>query len=161
MIDIIMWFIIISLFILSFIGILYPVIPSSLIIWSGFLLYHFFINSEKLSVLFWIMMGIFTVILFVSDIVANSYFVKRFGGSKRSERVAGVAVIISSFIVPPFGILFIPPLTVLIIEIIQRKTFKEALFIAFSSFIGFVSGTIAKALIQLIMIIWFFIVIIF
>lgn len=161
MVDFLVWIIIISLFLLSFVGLLYPIIPSSLILWGGFLLYHFFIDSEQLGLLFWITMGVLTIILLVSDIVANSYFVKKFGGSKRSEQGAGIAVIVGSFIMPPFGILIIPPLTVLIIEMLHRRSFKDATLIALSSFIGFMSGTIAKILIQLIMIIWFLIVIIF
>lgn len=161
MVEFLIWFIIISLFLVSFVGVIYPIIPSSLIIWGGFLLYHFFINNEQLSMLFWLMMGIFTVVLIVADSVANSYFVKRFGGSKWGERGAGVAVIVGSFIVPPFGILFIPPLTVFVIEILQRKNVKEATFVSLASFIGFLSGAIAKVIIQLVMIIWFFIVIVF
>lgn len=161
MADFLVWFIIISLFLLSFVGLLYPIIPSFLFLWGGFLLYHFFIDSEQLSLLFWITMGLLTIILLVSDIVANSYFVKKFGGSKRSEQGAGIAVIVGSFIIPPFGILIIPPLTVFIIEMVQHRSFKDAALIALSSLIGFMSGTIAKILIQLIMIIWFMIVIIF
>ena len=161
MLDILIWLAIIGLFLLSFIGMIYPIIPSSLLIWVGFILYHFFINNEELTLRFWIIMAVFTVILIVADIIVNSYFVKRFGGSKWGERGAGVAVIVGSFIMPPFGILIIPPITVLVIEILQKRTFGEAILASLGSFIGFLSGTFAKVVIQLIMIIWFIIVIIF
>ena len=160
-IDILIWVVIIGLFLLSFIGLLYPIIPSSLLIWIGFILYHFFIKNEELTMIFWIAMAVFTVILIVADIVANSYFVKKFGGSKWGERGAAIAVIIGSFIIPPFGILIVPFITVFIIEVIQRRTIKDAIRSSFGSIIGFLSGTFAKIVIQLIMIIWFIIVIIF
>lgn len=160
-VEVLVWIVIIGLFILSFVGLLYPVIPSAFILWIGFLLYHLVINNTELNSLFWIMMGVLTVILLVADVVANSYFVKKFGGSKRSEQGAGIAVIVSSFIVPPFGILFIPPLVVLAIELFQRRSFKAAFLTSISSLIGFMSGVAAKVLIQLIMIIWFFVVILF
>jgi len=106
-------------------------------------------------------MAVFTIILIVADILANSYFVKKFGGSKWGERGAGVAVIIGSFIIPPFGILIVPFVTVFIIEVIQNRTIGEAILSSFGSFVGFLSGTFAKIVIQMIMIIWFVIVIVF
>lgn len=106
-------------------------------------------------------MAVFTVILIVADMIANSYFVKKFGGSIWGERGAAIAVIIGSFIIPPFGILIVPFLTVFIIEVIQRRTIKEAIKSSFGSFVGFLSGTFAKIVIQMVMIIWFIIVILF
>src|SRR5690625_4416826 len=126
MLAILIWILIIALFIVSFIGLIYPVIPSSLFIWIGFLMYHFFIDQTSLNLFFWVMMIAFTVILFIADVVANSYFVKRYGGSKWGERGAAIAVIVGSFIIPPFGIIIFPFITVLVIEIVQSSTFKKA-----------------------------------
>lgn len=160
MLDIIIWIVIVALFILSFAGIIFPIIPSPLVLWVGFLLYHFVLNSNEITVMFWIAMGILTVLLIVSDIIANSYFVKKFGGSKWGERGAAVAVIVGSFIIPPFGILIIPFVAVLVIEMVQKKSSQEALYASIGSLIGFLSGAVAKVVIQVIMIIWFFVAII-
>jgi uncharacterized protein len=157
--DIIIWVLIIALFILSFIGIVFPIIPSVLVLWGGFLLYQFLINSEQLNAAFWIGMSIFTVVLILADIIANSYFVKRFGGSKWGERGAAVAVILGSFIIPPFGIIILPFLVVFFIEILQSKTVGEAIRASIGSLLGFLGGALAKIVIQMIMIIWFFIVV--
>ncbi|WP_164670911.1 DUF456 domain-containing protein [Virgibacillus doumboii] len=155
MLDIIIWIVIVVLFIASFAGIIFPIIPSPLVLWVGFLLYHFVINADELTVLFWIAMAILTVVLIVSDIIANSYFVKKFGGSKWGERGAGIAVIVGSFIIPPFGIIIVPFITVLVIEMIQKKTFQEGLRASIGSLIGFLGGAVAKVVLQLIMIVWF------
>ncbi|MGP4107551.1 DUF456 domain-containing protein [Virgibacillus sp. L01] len=160
MLDIIMWVVIAVLFILSFAGIIFPIIPSPLVLWVGFLLYHFVINAGELTVTFWIAMIILTVLLIVSDIVANSYFVKKFGGSKWGERGAAVAVIVGSFIIPPFGILIVPFLVVLVIEMVQKKSSQEALYASIGSLIGFLGGAVAKVVIQVIMIIWFIVVVV-
>ena len=159
MLNFIIWIIIIALFVLSFVGLLYPIIPSVIVIWIGFLLYHFIINSDELNLVFWIIMAVFTVILIGADFIANSYFVKKYGGSKWGERGAAVAVLVGSFIIPPFGILIVPFVTVFIIEMIQRRTVQKALRASFGSLIGFLGGTLAKIVIQFVMIIWFFIVI--
>ncbi|GAB3045635.1 DUF456 domain-containing protein [Virgibacillus ainsalahensis] len=161
MLDIIIWIIIIALFVASFAGIIFPIIPSVFVLWGGFLLYHFVLNSQELNAFFWIAMSVFTVILVVADIIANSYFVKRFGGGKWGERGAAVAVIVGSFIYPPFGILIVPFITVLVIEMIQKRTVKEAFRASIGSLIGFLGGAFAKVVVQFIMIVWFFIVLLF
>lgn len=161
MAEFFLWIVILCLFILSFVGLIFPLIPSSIAIWIGFIIYHFAINGAKLSLFFWISMIIFTVILMISDILVNSYFVKKFGGSKWGERGAAIAVIVGSFIVPPFGIIFIPILTVITIELIQKQTAEKAILASFGSLIGFFSSVVAKIFIQLLMISWFFMTIIF
>ncbi|MGM8212505.1 DUF456 domain-containing protein [Virgibacillus sp. W0430] len=159
MLEGIVWIIIILLFILSFVGVIFPLIPSVFVLWIGFLLYHFLVDNEQLTVIFWLVMGLWSIILVAADIIANSYFVKKFGGSKWGERGAVIAVIVGSFLFPPFGILIVPFITVFIIEMIQQQTVKEALLAAIGSLIAFLSGAFAKVVIQLIMIIWFIVVV--
>ncbi|RFA35052.1 hypothetical protein CAI16_09385 [Virgibacillus dokdonensis] len=161
MLEIVIWILIIALFVLSFAGIIFPIIPSVFVLWGGFLLYQFALNSNELTISFWIGMGIITALLVGADIIANSYFVKKYGGSKWGERGAAVAVIIGSFIVPPFGILIVPFLTVFIIELLQQRTVQEAFRASFGSLIGFLGGAVAKIVLQIVMIVWFFVVIIF
>src|SRR5699024_7317056 len=129
-------------------------------IWLGFILYQFGINGSDLNTVFWLAMVFFTVLLVSADIIANSYFVKRFGGSKAGERAAAIAVIVGSFITPPFGIIYIPFLTVLAVGMIFKRTFKEALRASVGSLIGFLGGSLAKIILQFIMIVWFFVLII-
>lgn len=159
--EIVIWILIIALFVLSFAGIIFPIIPSVFVLWGGFLLYQFALNPNELTLSFWIGMGIITALLVGADIIANSYFVKKYGGSKWGERGAAVAVIIGSFIVPPFGILIVPFLTVFIIELLQQRTVQEAFRASFGSLIGFLGGAVAKIVLQFVMIVWFFVVIIF
>lgn len=158
MLEIIIWLVIIALFIISFAGVVFPIIPSVLVLWIGFLLYHFVINANELNLTFWIAMVVFTIILIGADIIANSYFVKRYGGSKWGERGAAIAVIVGSFIIPPFGIIIVPFVVVFIIELLQKRTVQNAFRASIGSLIGFLGGALAKIVIQFIMIIWFFIV---
>ncbi|ARI77708.1 DUF456 domain-containing protein [Halobacillus mangrovi] len=154
--DIIIWVMIIACFIASFASVIFPIIPAPLVLWIGFLAYFFFLEGDPLSAFFWIGMIILTVILIVSDIIANSYFVKRYGGSKWGERMAAVGVIVGSFIIPPLGILIIPFILVIATELVQKRSSNEAFKAAIGSLFGFLSGTLAKIIIQIIMIVWFF-----
>ncbi len=154
--DFILWLLVIGLFVLSFVALFYPVLPSVTAVWGGFLVYHFFIDSTRLSTFFWISMGILTIILLVADLFASSISVNQFGGSKLGERSATLSVIIGSFIYPPFGIIILPFVVVLLVELLQKRPLKEAIRASIGSLVGFLTGRFAEGLIQLIMIVWFF-----
>ncbi|MDC3413223.1 DUF456 domain-containing protein [Terrihalobacillus insolitus] len=155
--DILIWILIAVFFVLSFVSIVFPIIPGPLVLWIGFLLYFFFLDGSNLSAVFWIAMVLLTGLLIVADIIANSYFVKKFGGSKWGERAAAIGVIVGSFILPPFGIIIVPFAAVFIVELLQRKTSKDAWRASLGSLMGFLGGSIAKIAIQVIMIVWFLI----
>lgn len=154
--DVLLWLVVLVLFGLSFVALIYPILPSVTAVWAGFLIYHFFINSSALTTFFWISMIVLTVILLLADIFASSLSVKRFGGSKSGERIAAISVIIGSFIYPPFGIIILPFIAVLLVELRQDRSFKAALKASTGSLIGFLSGSFAEVFIQLVMIVWFF-----
>lgn len=160
-VDIIFWIIIIACFILSFVGLVYPIIPAVLMIWVGVVLYHFGINPNELTWISWTMFGVFTIFLFIADYLANLHFVDKAGGTKWGMRAATIGLIVGSFVIPPFGVIFVPFIFVLISEMIQKKTYRESMKVAFATLIAFLSGTFAKGVIQLIMIVVFFIDIVF
>ncbi|GEK90559.1 DUF456 domain-containing protein [Alkalibacterium kapii] len=157
--DILLWFLVIAFFIISFLGLVFPVLPSVFAVWGGFLVYHFFINDAALTVTFWISMLVLTVILLLADVFTNSMAVKRFGGSKLSERVAAVSVVIGVFVYPPFGILAVPFIAVVITEYWQHKDLSSSLRAATGTLVGFLSGKVAEGIIQFIMISWFFLLV--
>lgn len=159
--EVFLWIVIVLLFIGSFLGFVFPIIPSVLFIWLGFIIYQFGIDGGELNTLFWVTMILLTILLVSSDMIANSYFVKRFGGSKAGERAAAVAVIIGSFITPPFGIIYVPFLVVFIVEMVMKRTVNEAFQASIGSLLGFLGGTLAKIILQVVMIGWFFILVIF
>ncbi|GAA0451612.1 DUF456 domain-containing protein [Alkalibacillus silvisoli] len=160
-VEILWWIAVIALFLLSYAGIIFPVIPAPLVIWGGFLVYHFGINQNVLTPFFWFSMAILTIIVIVADIIANSYFVKKYGGSKQGEWAAAIGVIVGSFVVPPLGILIVPVAAVFAVEMLQKRTFEEAVQASIGSFLGFLSGALAKFVVLTIMIVWFIVMVIF
>lgn len=154
--NILIWVAIILLFLASFIGLAVPVIPGVFLLWGGFILYHFAMDASSLSMLFWIAMGMFTLLLLVADFITNHYFVQKLGGSKRSQWGAMVGVFLGVFIYPPFGIIAVPFIIVFMMEVMEQRTAKEAAYAALGAIIGFLSGAVAKGFIQIVMIILFF-----
>ncbi|WP_088101981.1 DUF456 domain-containing protein [Halalkalibacter urbisdiaboli] len=153
--DTVWWLVIVVAFLLSFVGLIYPIIPSVLMIWVGAIIYHFLINAEMLTWWTWGSFLVFTMILFVIDYIANHFFVKKYGATKSGLRAATIGLIVGSFIFPPFGILIIPFSLVLITELVQKKPFNEAGKVALGTLIAFLSSTFAKACIQLTLIVVF------
>lgn len=150
--ETVLWLVIVVLFALSFIGLLVPVIPSFIALWLGFIIYHFFIDQTELTLTFWLIMIVLTTILIISDLIANRYFVNKFGGSKKGEYAAMIGLILGVFIWPPIGIILVPFIAVLIVELSQQRTSQEAFYSAIGSLIGFLSGVAIKVIIQLLMI---------
>lgn len=157
---ILLWIFIIVLFLSSFLGIIIPVVPGVLLLWLGFLMYHFFIDPEALTLFFWVSMGIFTLLLLGADFYINIYFVDQFGGSKGSKWGAFIGLFIGLFVYPPFGILIVPLLIVFFIELTIHGSFKKSFFASLGTLAGFLSSAIAKVLLQGTMIVIFFIFII-
>lgn len=155
--SVLIWLLIIIAFALAFIGLIKPIIPSVLMLWVGFLIYQFGIQHSHLSWVFYVSMLFFTIFILVADFIMNKYFVNKFGGSKISEYVALIGVLVGCFVFPPIGIIIIPFIAVLIVELILKSNFNQALSASFGSVIAFLASSIAQAIIMVIMVIWFFI----
>lgn len=151
----ILWTLIILAFLSAFVALVMPMIPGILMMWVGFFIYHFAINNNELSWFFWIAMATLTIITLLSDYVLGSRFVKKYGGSKAGELTAAIGIILGSFFFPPFGIIILPFVAVFIVELLMQQDFKRALDASVGSLFGFLTSTVAKFIILIIMIIWF------
>ncbi|SER96221.1 DUF456 domain-containing protein [Salipaludibacillus aurantiacus] len=152
--DLLIWILIAFLFILSFAGLIYPVIPAVLLIWAGVALSHFFLEAS-VSWWTWSSLVLLTVIIFAADYAANMYFVKKYGSSKKGMTAATIGIIIGSFIIPPLGIIVVPFLLVFAAEYLQNKSFSLSVKSALGTLLGFLTSTLAKGLLQLIIILIF------
>ncbi|EJL1404700.1 DUF456 domain-containing protein [Staphylococcus pseudintermedius] len=155
--DVIFWVLILAAFVLAFIGLIKPVIPAIPVLWVGFLIYQFGINGPTLSWVFWTAMIVLTIFIFVSDLWLNRYFVNRFGGTKKGEWAALIGVLVGAFVLPPFGVIIVPFIAVIIVEMVQSKNFAQAAKASFGSLVAFFSSAVMQAVLMFVMIVWFFI----
>ncbi len=56
--TIILWLLIIAAFMLAFVGLIKPIIPSVLVLWVGFLIYQFGFHNQHLS---WVFLCIYDI----------------------------------------------------------------------------------------------------
>lgn len=161
LIDSMLWILVLTGFVLSFVSLIQPILPGIPLLWISFLIYHFGIDKSELTTSFWIILSIFTVFLLVVDFIANNFFLKKYGSTKWGERVGCLAIILGSFIIPPLGLIIVPFVSVYAVERYQNKSNKEALIIASATVVSFLTSSIAKGLLQMMLILIFFIYIIF
>jgi len=151
------WIIISILFVVAFVGLVYPIIPSVLFLLAGFLLYGVFFSFEPFSWLFWLIQGLFVVLLFAADYVANLIGIKKYGGSKAGVWGSTIGIIAGPFVIPIFGILIGPFIGAIIAElIVNKRSLSESVKVGVGSVIGFISSVITKTFIQVIMVGYFF-----
>lgn len=155
--EVVGWILVIACFIISFVGLVYPIIPGVLFLVGGFLLYGLFFSFAELSWWFWVIELLFVVLLFGADTLANAFGIKKFGGSNAGMWGSTIGLLIGPFVIPVAGILLGPFLGAVIAElIVEKRTFSEAVKSGIGSLVGFLTSTIAKAVIQIVMIIVFF-----
>ncbi|UED77533.1 DUF456 domain-containing protein [Brevibacillus sp. DP1.3A] len=158
--EIFLWVVVVLLFLLSIAGIFLPVLPDTILLWAGFLLYHFFIADPGagLPASFWWGMVVLSILLYGADLLTNMYFVKRYGGSKWSSVAAAVGIILGIFVFPPFGMLILPFVFVVLVELmVQKQSMERAVKAGVGSLIGFLGSAVVKVILQVTMIIWFFV----
>lgn len=158
--DFLFWTIIVIMFLIAFAGLVYPIIPSVVFIVGGFVLYGLFFGFKQLGYTFWIVEGIFTAVLFAADYLTNLIGIKRVGGSRAAVWGSTIGLIAGPFIIPLAGIIIGPFVGAVLAElIIHRKDLATSIKVGIGSLIGFISSVFAKAVIQLIMIIYFLFVV--
>lgn len=158
--EIVYWSIIGILFIVAFVGLVYPIIPSVLFLLAGYLLYGVFFSFEPFGLFFWMIQGFFIILLFAADYVANMIGIQKYGGSKAGIWGSTIGLLIGPFIIPFLGILIGPFIGAIAAELlVHKRDFKEAVKIGFGSVVGFISSVVTKTIIQILMLVYFFLVV--
>lgn len=152
--ETILWILIILSFLMGYVGLVYPVIPSILMYWIGALIYTFFVG-DNLGIMFWLILGVFTILVFISDMAITKYYVGKLGGTTQGEWAAIIGVILGMFIYPPLGVIFVPLFLVFITEMFMYKDVSKALKAALGSLAAFVTTTLFKIVVYTLIILWF------
>jgi uncharacterized protein len=158
--EIVYWSIISILFIIGFVGLVYPIIPSVLFLLAGYILYGVFFSFDPFGWFFWLIQSFFIILLFVADYIANMIGVQKYGGSKAGIWGSTIGLLVGPFIIPFLGILIGPFIGAVGAELlVNKRDFKNSLKIGFGSVVGFISSVITKAIIQTLMIVYFLLVV--
>ena len=150
----------------AIIGSVLPVLPGPLLAYIAFILLQF-TSGHPFSRTFFIIRALIIIFLTVLDYVVPSRGTKKFGWTKRGVRGSNIWLIITVIILPilwitigPFGLIGLiwwPFVGAYLGEKRWGKKHTHALRSARGSFIGFVTGSLLKLVVSIIMAGYFFV----
>ncbi len=153
--DTLWWAITLFLMLVGLAGTVLPLIPGNVIILAAAVLHHFMLGPEK-SV-GWTTLLILTLWMLLAqalDIVSGSLGAKWFGATRWGAICGILGGVIGIFFGVP-GIFLGPIIGVLVGELLGGKGILPAGKSTWGTFLGTTAGIVGKALIGIIMILWF------
>ncbi|WP_342745875.1 DUF456 domain-containing protein [Bacillus oleivorans] len=139
---------------------MYPILPSSVMIFGSFLIYGWFVSFDSFNWLFWMIQSCFFLLLFIVDYVANALGIKKFGGTKASIWGSTIGILAGPFIIPFAGIILGPFIGAVLGEMLVSKTpFKQAIKIGLGSVTGFIGSVFVKGIIMAAMVFYFLVLV--
>lgn len=128
--------------VIGILGCVVPVLPGLPISYVGLLLLHWSSRVE-FELDFLILWAFIVVGITLLDFFIPMWGAKRFGGSQRGVWGATLGMVVGMFF-PPLGLLIAPFLGAVLGELTHNENTKNALKAGLGTFIGFLTGIIAK-----------------
>lgn len=153
--DIILIIIGTILIIAGILGCIIPALPGVPLNYLGIILLQF-TSRIDFSTQFLIVWGIIVIVVQILDYYIPIWGTKKLGGGSYGSWGAAIGVIAGMFILPPWGIIFMPLVCAVIGELLDNKEFKVALKAGFGAFIGFLAGIVMKLTVAIILSFFFF-----
>ncbi len=143
------------LLIVGVVGSILPVLPGPPLSWLGLLVLKFVPSASlKISWSVIIIIGLFTLVVFILDNFLPLWSTKKMGGSQKVVWGAGIGFL-AGFWFGPLGVIFGPFVGALIAGIISGSHLKPALKHASGAFIGFFTGVVLKFINLGVIVYWF------
>jgi uncharacterized protein YqgC (DUF456 family) len=144
----------IVLLVIGIIGCIIPALPGPPISYLALLLLHF-TNEWSVSSSSLIWLGVITILVTILDYIVPIYGTKKLGGTKYGVWGSTIGLLVGLFFAP-LGIILGPFFGAVIGELLAGKDSESALKSGFGSFLGFLTGTILKVAVSLIILFVFF-----
>ena len=140
--------------VVGFIGTLLPVLPGTVLIYAGFLIYGLITGFDSLGWPFYLGELVLVGLSYLIDFMASAYGVKFYGGSKAAIWGALLGSLLI-FVIGPVGLLVGPLLGAVVGELIAGNELRRACNAGFGTFVGLLGGTALKLVISCGMVGWF------
>jgi len=139
-------------FTIGLMGIALPILPGVFFIWLGSVIYGAFTGFKEISfpvIVVFTAMLLFTIVV---DYLANIYGAKKFGAGKLGIFFSVIGMMIGVVTAGLIGLIVGPIIGAIIGELLSGKNHRQAFKAGIGTLVGFLSGTIIKFLVGLLMI---------
>jgi len=136
-------------------GCIVPFLPGPPLAYGSLILMQLS-SFQPFSEKFLVIWAIVTSAVVLADYYIPIWGTKKFGGTKGGVWGATIGLIAGMFLFPPFGLIAGPFIGAFLGEIIKNQNSDKAFRSAIGSFIGFVTGTLMKLGISIVMGYYFF-----
>ncbi|MCB8816125.1 DUF456 domain-containing protein [Desulfosporosinus shakirovi] len=144
-------------FVAGLLGTILPILPGSILIYGGMLLYGFMTKFSTLDANFFLLQALVLVLVFSVDFVASAAGTRRFNGSKQAAWGAIIGTILGLIFFGPLGIVIGPFLGAVVAELLRGIQINQAIRVGFGTLVGILGGTVLKLCAEILMIVYFFI----
>lgn len=133
------------------VGTLLPVLPGTLLILLGFLVYGLCTGFDTLSLSFFVLQALLVGLSYLVDFLATAFGVKMYGGSRAAVWGAVLGSLLI-FVIGPLGLLIGPLAGAVAGELLMGEQVRQAFKAGFGSFLGFIGGSLIKVVLAFVMI---------
>ena len=145
----------IILTIAGLVGCILPLIPGPPLVYAAIMIAQYTLD-KPFTTRFMVVWLILVFVVVLLDYYVPIWGTKKFGGSKSGVWGSTIGLIVGLFFFPPFGIIAGPFIGAVVGELLIGKDMQKALRSGLGSFLGFITGTIMKLAVSLILGFYFF-----
>jgi uncharacterized protein YqgC (DUF456 family) len=146
-----LWLASAALIVLGLAGTVLPLLPGTLLVWSGVLLGAWIDDFTRVSVGTVVIISVLALLAWALDFVAGLMGAKRAGASKLALAGAAIGTVAGLFM-GLVGVLFMPLVGAALGEYWAQKDQQLAAKVAFSTWLGLLVGMLAKVVLSFVMV---------
>ena len=152
----VLWIVLGVIFLLAgFVGCFLPVLPGPPLAYVS-LLFLQLKEEAPFSTKFLVLWALGVMAITLLDYFLAPLAARRFGGTRKGVIGSSVGIVAGLFLFPPWGIVFLPFVGAWIGEMLAGKDQRSAVRPAFGTFVGFLSGTLLKVTVTVVIGYYFF-----
>lgn len=144
------------LFLLGLLGTVLPALPGPILVFAGMLAYGVMTDFAAFGGQFLALQAAATAGVMAVDYVAAAVGARAVGGSRRAAAGAVVGTIVALLLMGPLGLIVGPFVGALAVELGRGVGLAQAFRVGFGTVLGAIGGVALKLLMEIAMIVYFF-----
>jgi uncharacterized protein YqgC (DUF456 family) len=149
--DNLLWALAVVLILIGIAGTILPALPGAVFVFGGVLLAAWIDDFTRISVLTVVLVGVLTVLAWLTDFVAAALGAKKVGASRAAVLGAALGTLAGVF-TGFVGLLFLPLVGAALGQYYSERNLQRAGHVGVATWIGFLVGTAVKVALVFIMV---------